>query len=143
MHTKITKRVLEGTLTPATGELFLRDTELRGFGVRITPKGSITFFAEGRLRRSRNKRISLGRYPVVSLENAREKAREALYKLNLGIDPLEHMHQIHRDALKKGAAEALKDFRKKGADRANRAFADSCRSGRINSGPSGRPGLSR
>jgi len=88
MHTKITKRVLEGTVLPSTGAIFLRDTELRGFGARISAKGSITFFAEGRLRRSRNKRVSLGRYPVVTVDKARERARRALFKLSSGIDPI-------------------------------------------------------
>lgn len=93
MHTKITKRVLDGTVPPTNGILFLRDTELTGFGARISNTGSVTFFAEGRLRRSRNKRVSLGRYPIVSIEDAREKAKEALYKLTCGIDPLREERQ--------------------------------------------------
>ncbi|MEQ9058239.1 MAG: Arm DNA-binding domain-containing protein [Gammaproteobacteria bacterium] len=88
MHTKLTKRVLEVTRQATTAPLFLRDTELRGFGARVSPHGSITFFAEGRLKRGRNKRVSLGRYPVLTVEEARERARKALYKLSAGIDPV-------------------------------------------------------
>lgn len=88
MHTKLNKRVLETTPLPANGSLFLRDTELRGFGARLSPKGAITFFAEGRIKRGRNKRVSLGRYPVLTVEAARERAREALYKLSAGTNPV-------------------------------------------------------
>lgn len=88
MHTKITNRLLEAVRTPVQGELFIRDTILKGFGVRITANRSVSFFAEGRIRRQGSKRIGLGRYPVVSAAKARQLAKEALYKLSAGIDPV-------------------------------------------------------
>jgi integrase len=95
MHTKITKRVLESTVNESSNDVFLRDSILKGFGVRITPTGGICFFAEGRIRKGRNKRIALGRYPVLDINEAREKAREALYQLRSGVDP----HALERDKL--------------------------------------------
>jgi len=95
MHTKITKRVLESTINDPSKDTFLRDIDLKGFGVRITPKGNIGFFAEGRIRKGRTKRIALGRYPVLEINEAREKAREALYQLRSGVDP----HTLERDKL--------------------------------------------
>tara|TARA_Y100001934_G_scaffold133829_1_gene161969 strand:+ start:635 stop:1156 length:522 start_codon:yes stop_codon:yes gene_type:complete len=86
MHKKITNRVLDSVPTPEDRELFLRDTGLKGFGTRITSNGSISFFAEGRLRKGRTKRISLGRYPVISVAETRLKARKALHQLYCGID---------------------------------------------------------
>ena len=47
MHRQITKKIIESISTPDTRELLLRDTELKGFGVRISPSGTKTFFAEG------------------------------------------------------------------------------------------------
>ena len=84
MRTKITKRVLESTINDPSKDTFLRDIDLKGFGVRITPKGNIGFFAEGRIRKGRTKRIALGRYPVLEINEAREKAREVLYQLRYG-----------------------------------------------------------
>jgi integrase len=109
MHTKITNRLLDSVPMPDDRELFLRDTELKGFGARITPNGSISFFAEGRLRKGKTKRIGLGRYPVMSSDIARDSARETLYKLSIGIDPrreeLEKLEAIKgviaRDAVSK------------------------------------------
>mgnify|MGYP001326616737 CR=1 FL=1 len=34
MHRQITKKIIESISTPDTRELLLRDTELKGFGVR-------------------------------------------------------------------------------------------------------------
>ena len=64
MHTKITKRIIERTPLPLNGDLFIRDTQLKGFGARITSKGSISFFAEAKIKKLGSKRLSLGRYPV-------------------------------------------------------------------------------
>ncbi|MFT4583054.1 MAG: hypothetical protein ACI8XZ_002812 [Gammaproteobacteria bacterium] len=70
-------------------------TQGEGFGVRVSPKGCIGFFAEGRIRKGRTKRIALGRYPVLDIDEAREKAREALYQLRSGVDP----HALEREKL--------------------------------------------
>ncbi|MBT4205335.1 MAG: DUF4102 domain-containing protein, partial [Proteobacteria bacterium] len=72
MHRQITKKVIETIHLPEGRELLLRDTELKGFGMRISPSGTKTFFAEGSFNRSRQtKRRSLGRYPIVPLDTAR------------------------------------------------------------------------
>ncbi len=52
MHRQITKKVIETIYLPEARELLLRDTELKGFGVRISPSGTKTFFAEGKFNRS-------------------------------------------------------------------------------------------
>ena len=86
MHKRITKKIIESISFPNTKELLLRDTDLKGFGVRISPSGTKTFFAEGNFNRSRQtKRRSLGRYPIVSLDTAKAK-RELLYQWYIGID---------------------------------------------------------
>ena len=51
---RITKRLI-GELKPADKERFVLDNELVGFGVRVSPKGLVTYvyqyFLEGRTRR--------------------------------------------------------------------------------------------
>ena len=87
MHKLITKKVIETIHLSEGRELLLRDTELKGFGIRISPSGTKTFFAEGNFNRSRQtKRRSLGRYPIVPLDTARGKARELLYQWYIGMD---------------------------------------------------------
>ena len=80
MHTQITSAIVEDTPTPKSGSLLIRDTKLIGFGLRISPLGTRTFIVEGKLRGTRTtRRLSLGRYPIVTLGRARDKARETLY----------------------------------------------------------------
>jgi len=69
---------------PTQGQVTYWDTNLAGFNLRISQGGSKTFtlvHGEGR------ERITLGRYPVISLSQARQKAREILAEKTLGIAP--------------------------------------------------------
>ena len=87
MHIKITKRIIEKAPIPSNGDLFIRDTQLKGFGARITCKGTISFFAEGKIKRIGSKRLSLGRYPVIDITTARHLAKNTLYDFSKGIVP--------------------------------------------------------
>ena len=40
---KITKSYVDRLSTPATGQAFVRDTELKGFAVRVTSSGAKSF----------------------------------------------------------------------------------------------------
>ncbi len=46
MHRQITKKLIDTIQLPVTGSVFLRDIELKGFGVRISATGTKTFFAD-------------------------------------------------------------------------------------------------
>jgi hypothetical protein len=56
---KLTKRLVDAVKHPASGQAFVRDNELRGFALRITP-GSKTFVLEKEIN-GRVRRLSLGR----------------------------------------------------------------------------------
>ena len=74
---KIEKLSNKGSVRP----LFVRDTRLRGFGLKITPGDLKSFFVEARRPISQGGtviRITLGRYPLKTLQKAREEALEAL-----------------------------------------------------------------
>jgi len=74
-------------LKPRAGKRFeLWDGSLPGFGVRVSGKGTKSFVVLYRLH-GRPKRLTLGRYPMLSLAEAREKAREALAMAAEGRDP--------------------------------------------------------
>ena len=59
---KLTKTVVDRAKPPATGQAFLRDSELKGFGLRITATGVKTFIVEKRIdgRSRRKKRRTSG-----------------------------------------------------------------------------------
>jgi integrase len=90
MPTKITKALLERLHVTKAGERALVfDTELTGFGVRATP-GLKTFFVQYRAgsgRAAPKRRISLGQYGALTVEQARRLAKEILGEVARGSDP--------------------------------------------------------
>jgi len=69
---------------PAERDISLR--EKNGLVVRVRPSGSKTFYYIYRFD-GKQKRLTLGTWPAVSLAEAREKHLEALLKLKRGEDP--------------------------------------------------------
>lgn len=64
------------------------DGEVRGFGVRCTPTGRLTFIVQGRVDgRETAVRITIGAYGVFTVDQARDEAREHLRAMRKGIDP--------------------------------------------------------
>jgi integrase len=73
---------------PAGQRSIVWDALLPGFAVRISAKGKRSFYAvRRRAGRSQVSWILLGVYPVMTLAEARTKAREALLALQDGHDP--------------------------------------------------------
>jgi len=57
---KLTKRTLDATPCPEMGQVFLRDTEIPGFGLRLTKSGK-AFILEKRIH-GRMRRLTIGAY---------------------------------------------------------------------------------
>jgi integrase len=66
---------------PESGQRFYRDDTLIGFGLRVSAKSKTFVLILGKERQY----ITIGRYPVVTLAQAREKARTILAERQLGI----------------------------------------------------------
>lgn len=62
------------------------DKKVPGFGIRVSPKGKKTWFVMYRFAGLR-RRLRCGRYPAVSLDKARQKAKQALLDVSDGKDP--------------------------------------------------------
>lgn len=62
---------------PASGQTFLWDDVVAGFGVRFTPT-AIAYVVQWRDSMGRKPRLTLGRYPGMTPEQARERARAQL-----------------------------------------------------------------
>lgn len=87
MPTKLTKTYLE-RIEPGISDSFHWDSEVKGFGVRVTPQGKIRFVVQGRVAGSgKEARITIGAYGVFTVEQARNEAREHLRNMRLGTDP--------------------------------------------------------
>jgi hypothetical protein len=105
----LTDRTLKSVApAPAGKRIDLMDTIVPGFGVRIGDKvegsgekrkaAQVTFILTARFPGSKNPtRRSLGEYGKLSLEDAREKARDWHALIRKGIDPAE-VEERHRQA---------------------------------------------
>jgi integrase len=84
---RITKRTLDAL--KARGEdYFLWDDELRGFGVRVLPKGAKTFLVQYRAS-GRTRRVKIGRYGALTADEARGRAKTLLGEVAGGENPAE------------------------------------------------------
>ena len=83
--TSINQRTL--SQIEATGKVyFIRDNDLKGFGIKVTARGKATFIVEGRIKGSRTTRVSIGDVDLVGLREAKEEAYNKLYRIKKGED---------------------------------------------------------
>ncbi len=92
--TRLTKRVVEQTLAGPKPR-FVWDSELRGFGVRVEPTGTKTFVLRYRPRASGpsgpKRFLTIGRFGVLTADQARDKARSTLGTISMGHDPADEV----------------------------------------------------
>ncbi len=88
MKAKITKRMVE-SITPGERDVFVWDTDVRGFGCKVTPKGARVFILQYWMNATRRaRRITLGRYgSELTADEARTEARRLRGAIAVGGDP--------------------------------------------------------
>jgi integrase len=107
VQTAITDQALK-RIAPASGKrVELWDAYVLGFGYRATQKGSGSFFVMYRLG-GKQRRQTIGRYPAMSLEQARAVAQDTLRKVRGGTDPAEELaRQIEAERERKARTISL------------------------------------
>jgi len=89
---KITKRFVDSVEIPGVegkyGILYW-DTELSGFGLRVFPTGRKVYIVDYFDKRRKQRRLSLGKHGVLTPDKARELAKDTLYSVRVGKDPME------------------------------------------------------
>ncbi len=86
MKAKLTVRGVEA-IKPATADVIVWDTELAGFGCKVTPKGKRTYFLYYRTKEGQQRRPTIGVHGPTRPEGAREIARRWLADVAQGKDP--------------------------------------------------------
>ena len=85
MSDKLTKTFVESIPLPETGQTFYRDTQLKGFGLRVG-KNSKVYFAESKID-SKTIRVTIGHHGLFTAEQARLEARSILGMMARGTNP--------------------------------------------------------
>lgn len=86
---KITKQLIDATAAPAKGDIFLWDTLLAGFGVRIQASGRRTYLVRYRTRDAdrTQRKMTLCRISDATPDQARTLARDVFMQVAGGADP--------------------------------------------------------
>jgi len=98
---KISKRAIDA-LRPASGNQFLWDTDLKGFGAKITPTGAISYIIQFRMggREASTRRYTIGAHGSPwTPTTARSEAERLLILVAQGIDPVDADKQRRREAV--------------------------------------------
>lgn len=83
---KLTKRTIEA-LDVRESDYFVWDSELPGFGVRVLPSGPKKFVLQYRYGKT-SRRMGIGQFGAITVDQARGLALQGLAKLRQDIDPL-------------------------------------------------------
>lgn len=86
---KITKRAIN-SLKPGDRDCYRWDSELTGFGVKVTPAGTKTYLVQYRLggRKGVTRRVTIGRHGAPwTADSARKEAKRLLGEVAAGKDP--------------------------------------------------------
>jgi len=107
MRRKLTDRFLQSCPPAPQGQQVMHwDNAVSGFGARVTDKGTITFVVVRRMPgKPQPIRHKLGRYPIMTLKQARAAAHEAIAQLAAGKHPGE---ERRREQEEQARADAQK-----------------------------------
>ncbi len=87
MAERITDKLMRDIKPPATGNRIIYDTDIKGFGVRVTAAGVkafiLNYYVDGRERRH-----TIGRPPAWNVVAARKEAADLKRSIDKGNDPL-------------------------------------------------------
>ena len=89
---KLTKRTVEAQAL-GKKDIILWDTDLKGFGCKVTPKGRRSYFLYYRNDNGSQRRPAIGTHGKVTAEQARKIAQEWLHDVAKGNDPSRERHK--------------------------------------------------
>lgn len=87
MAIKLTDTTVDALPAPAKGNKITYDSEVKGFGCRVTAAGARSFILNYRNRTGRERRYTIGSRPDWKTGAAREEAKELKKRIDRGEDP--------------------------------------------------------
>ncbi len=74
MAQKLTKSFVDSVQLPASGQAFYRDSELKGFGLRVGTTGKV-YYAESKIK-GKSVRVTIGKHGVYTTRQNRPDCRQ-------------------------------------------------------------------
>lgn len=95
MTQRLSKKVVDAS-EPCEKDTYIWDSALKGFGLKITPKGRKVYIVQYRVggRGGRTRRVTIGTHGTLTPEQARTLAKNALGQVSSGIDPAQEKDKI-------------------------------------------------
>jgi integrase len=99
MRLRITKRLVDAE-RPTTKDRFIFDSEVKGFGLKVTPAGKKIYVLQYRMggRNSPTKRFTIAEHGEFTAEQARDEAIKLRGQIRMGVDPQEEKKARARPA---------------------------------------------
>jgi integrase len=113
----ITEKAIKALRSPESGSRIYYDREVRGFGVRITANGVVSFVLNYSLG-GRERRYTIANYPEKGVAWARDEANRLRGTIRDGVDPLEQRQQSYAEPT---VADLANDYLDKHARKYKRA----------------------
>jgi integrase len=95
MAEKLTDKLVKALPLPTRRNRIAYDTEVKGFGFRVTAAGARSFVLNYRIA-GRERRLTIGSYPDWSVAAAREEAKQLKRLVDVGQDPMGDRHDERR-----------------------------------------------
>jgi hypothetical protein len=89
MKAKLTNALLKSIPAPESGKTTVTDTERPGLQFRVTPTGAKSWLFQKKVKGGRRLSITLGRYPDMSLSQARSEALQIELEARSGVDRIQ------------------------------------------------------
>jgi integrase len=102
---QLTKKFIESLKPPLEEDVVIWDDELKGFGARFWPSGTVSYIVYYRNKHGRQRKISIGRHGVITPSLARKIAVHILAEVTSGNDPLADRARVRSEPTFKDLAE--------------------------------------
>lgn len=98
MSKRTAPRLTKQTIADAVPGTTLWDAAVPGLGLRVTPAGSRSFVFQFRSIAGEQGKVTIGRYPSMTVEEARKIARQHRVLVDTGGNPSHDRHELRRAA---------------------------------------------
>lgn len=109
---RISKTAVDAAPVPERADAYYWDATLRGFGLRVTPRGVRSYVIQYRMKGRPARRLTLGVHGAPwTPDAARKRAEKLLIAVKSGVDPAEEQKRRAHDARTLGFGDYLDRFR--------------------------------